>query len=108
MQPQDSFWWRLVHLDPAIYRGLIMALVFALAGFGIRLSDDIPDSLIVLVGAVFALIQALWTKPAVTPNAKVVTYMPDLDKPRGIVSGEANTTASDERILTASRQSGEE
>jgi len=104
----NGFWWRLVHLDPALWRGLIVAVVFVLAAFGIAVSPDIPDSVIGLVGAVLAVLQALWTKPAVTPNAKVVTFLEDPAKPRIISAGDAVTTASDTAIVAAARQSGKE
>lgn len=106
MEDKNSFWWRLVHLDPAIYRALIMAIIWVLASFGVAVSDKIPNSVIVLVGAVFALVQALWTKGAVTPNAKVVSYLPDPAKPREIEAGDAVTTASDSNILEAARADG--
>jgi hypothetical protein len=105
---ENTFWWRLVHLDPALLRGLIMAVIFALASLGIIVTPALPDSLITLVGAVFAIIQALWTKPAVVPNAKVVTYLEDPAQPRVISPGEAVTTASDSAIIAAARESGKE
>lgn len=102
-----NFWWRLVHLDPAIHRGLIMAVVLVLTSFGIHVSDAIPDSLIILLVAVSAMVQALWTKGAVTPNAKVVSYLDDPAKPREISPGDAVTTASDEMVVATARSAGE-
>lgn len=103
---ERSLWWKLVNLNPSIYRGFVMAVVLVLTSFGIHVSDAIPDSLIILLAALFALVQALWTRSAVTPNAKVVSYLPDPDKPRAILSGDAVTTASDEKVIAVSREAG--
>lgn len=103
-QTQDTFWWRLVNLDPAVYRGIIMAVVLLLASLGIAVSDDIPVSVIGAVAALFALIQAMWTKSAVVPNAKVLAYLPDpVDRPGVVHAGAAVTTASDDAVLDAAR-----
>lgn len=104
---RDSFWWRLVHLDPAVYRGIIMAVVLLLVSVGIAVSDNIPNAVIGVVAAVFALVQAMWTKNAVVPNDKVVSYLPDpVNAPGVVYAGAAVTTASDDAVLDAARMAG--
>lgn len=106
MEPQDTFWWRLVHLDPAIYRGIIMAVVGLLASLGILVSDAIPNAMIIVIGTLVVAVQALWTRTGVTPNAKVVVYVDDPNRPKNVLPGEAVTTASDKAILEAANTSG--
>lgn len=101
---KDGFWYRLVHLDPALFRGLVMAVVALLASVGIAVTPALPDALIAVVAIVFAIVQALWTKPAVTPNEKVVVYVPDpVKKPDELAPGEATVLASDREIIKAAR-----
>ena len=69
--------YRFTHLQPSVYRGIVVAIFGVLSSLGIVVSDDIPDQIIVLVLAILPLIQALWTKGAVTPNDKVVSYVED-------------------------------
>ena len=88
-----SFWWKLVHLNPALLRGLVIALFAVLAGVGLIVSDQMQNSIIAFIGALFALIQALWTHGAVTANAKVVAYKPDpVAKPSVVAAGDAIST----------------
>lgn len=107
MEPQDTFWWRLVHLDPAVYKGVIVAVVGLLASFGVMVTPGIPDQLVLVIAAVLALAQAVWVRKDVTPNAKVVSYLPDPFRPAALISGEAATTASDSKILSASKSVGD-
>jgi hypothetical protein len=107
MEPQDTFWWRLVHLDPAVYRGLVVAVVGLLATLGVAVTPGLPDSLVIVIIMSMAVIQGLWTRSGVTPNAKVVSYLPDPFKPSAISPGDATTTASDSKVLTAARASGD-
>lgn len=79
-----------------------MAIVAVLASFGVYVSSAIPDSIIGLIVIAIPIIQGLWTKKAVTPNAKVVTYLPDPSEPTEILPGEAVTTASPREIVEAS------
>lgn len=106
-QPRDTFWWRLIHLDPALVRGLIMAVVLVLGSAGILVSESLTDGLIGVWVAVAAVVQALWTKSAVTPNAKVVVSAPDpVNAPDVVAPGEAVTEASSTDIIEAARTSG--
>lgn len=105
--PEDSFWWRLTHLEPAIFKGVILAVVGILAAFGVHVSEAIPDSLIGFLIAALALVQAAWVRKSVTPNAKVVAYTEDPQTPGSrIRPGEAVTAADDATILVAARTPG--
>lgn len=99
---RDTFLWRVVHLEPALLRGVVMAVVALLAGFGIVVSPDVPDATVLVLVAVLALVQAVWTRPAVTANARVVVEAPEpVRQPDAVVAGEAVTRASNADILGA-------
>lgn len=101
---KPGFWYRLVHLDPALFRGLVVAVVALLASVGIVVSPALADNLVLVVVALAALVQALWTKPAVTPNEKVVVYVPDpVKKPDELAPGQATVVATDREIIKAAR-----
>lgn len=88
-----SIWWKFIHLNPAILRGVIIALFAVLAAGGLIVNGKLQDSIIAFIGAAFALIQAIWTHGAVTPNQKVVAYKPDpINKPTVVASGDAIST----------------
>lgn len=105
---KTGFWYRLVHLNPALFRGLIMATVLLLVAVGVKISPDLPDILIGWVAAVLAIVQALWTVPSVTPNEKVVVYVPDpVKQPDEVASGDANAgLATNQEIIEAARSGG--
>lgn len=97
-----GFWWRLVNLNPALFRAVVISVFALLASLGIVVNDALPDQLVGVVVAVLALVQGLWTKAAVTPNEKVLAYVPDpVDKPQEVAAGAATTTAPDTVILDA-------
>lgn len=101
---KDSMWWRLVHLDPVLLRGAVIATVAMLASFGLILTPGIPDALVGFLGTLLLIGQALWTRPAVTPNAKVAVAVPDpVNAPHVVEAGEAKTTASNTEILEAAK-----
>ena len=102
LEDRNTFLWRLVHLEPVVLRGVIVSLLMLLASLGIIISPQLPDELIAFLAAVAALYQALWTRSAVTPNAKVVVAAPDpVNRPNVITAGEATTTAHAAAILDA-------
>lgn len=104
---EDTFMWRLVHLNPVIWKGVIVAVIAALAAFGVHLSPAIPDALDGLIAAVAVLAQTLWVRPSVTPNAQVVALLPDpVNAPGAIVAGDAVTTAPDHAVVAAAREAG--
>lgn len=103
-QPKDNFWWKLVHLNPALLRGLIMAVVVALGSTGILVSGELPDTLLGVWVAVAGIIQALWTRGAVTANARVAVAVPDpVNAPNTVVPGEAVVYAPSAEIAHAAR-----
>lgn len=105
--PNDNFWYRLVNLNPALLRGIIMALVLVAGSAGILIAPGLPDALIGFIAAALALVQALWTRSAVTPNAKVSVYVPDpINAPHIVESGDAVTTASNASIIDAAKATG--
>ena len=85
-----SFFWRLSHLDPAVYRGIVVSIVCVLAAFGLIVSDQSAGAIVAVVSAIAAIVQAVWTRKAVTPNQKVLAYKPDpVDSPALIAAGAA-------------------
>lgn len=98
-----QFLERFASLQPAVFRGVIVAVVALLASVGILVSPELADALVGLVGSLSALTAAFWIRPAVTPNSKVLAYTPDPEHPRVIASGEGTTTAPDGVILDAVR-----
>lgn len=102
MATRDTFWWRLVHLEPAVLRGLITGLIGLAGALGILVSPDLPDTILGVWVPLMAIVQALATRPAVTANAKVVVEAPDpVNRPGLVVAGEAVTTATNNQILEA-------
>jgi hypothetical protein len=107
-EPTDTFWWRLVHLNPTLIRGVVVSLVLLISSFGILISPEVPNSLIGFIAAILAMVQALWTRPAVTANARVAVYVPDpINAPGVVEAGNATTTATPKDIIDAARASGE-
>lgn len=100
---EDSgFWWRLVHLEPALWRGLIISVAVLIGTFGLVVTDNVQTGIYGVILAVVALVQALWTRSSVTANKKVVVYAPDPTGMPGVVEpGEATTEATPGDILDA-------
>lgn len=92
-----SVWYKLVHMEPALWRGFIVAIFAVLASLGILVSDDVPNNLIALVLALTAIIQALWTRQAVVPEAKVVVWK---DEAQNLRAGEAVPSSSASSVET--------
>jgi len=102
---RDTFWWRLVHLEPALLRGVVVALVALLGAVGILVAPGIPDALLTVWGVTATLVQALWTRSGVTANARVVVEAPDpIGEPATVTAGAAVTEASTPDILAAARE----
>lgn len=78
--------------EPAVTRGVAVALVAAVIGvvvaFGVPVTDDQRDAVLILVGVAAPLIGAWWTRRHVTPSTQVVAQ---LDGKSGeVVAGEAS------------------
>jgi hypothetical protein len=76
-QASPSFLYRFTHLEPAVYRGIIVAVFGVLASLGVVVSDSIPDQVVVLVLAILPMIQAAWTRASSVPTDKVIAYVED-------------------------------
>lgn len=99
---EDNFWYRLTKLEPAVYRGLIVATVALLASIGIVISPGVPDALVGFIWALSAIVQALWTRGSVTANARVSVLVPDpVNNPQIVEAGEAISTAPNAEIIEA-------
>ncbi len=80
---------RLLTLEPALVRSVASVVVLIGANVGLNLSAHV-DSAVTVVLAVLALLpllQAWWTREAVTPNAVVVERV---DENAYVVAGPAN------------------
>jgi hypothetical protein len=88
-----GFFWKLVHLNPAVWRGIVMAILALAATFGFVVSDQNTEAIVSAVTALLVIVQAIWTRGAVTANKKVIAYKPDpIEDPSHIVPGEAVST----------------
>lgn len=104
MNPQDTLWWRLVHLEPTVLRGVLTGLLGLAGALGILISPGLPDQILGVWVPLMALVQLLWTRPGVTANARVVVALPDpVDAPGTVVPGEATTTATTGQIIDAAK-----
>lgn len=102
MDQPVSIWYKLIKLDPAVFRGLIVAMAALLASVGVAISPGVPDAVIGFFVVLVPIVQALWTRPAVTANARVAVLVPDpVNNPQIIEAGAAITTAPDAEIITA-------
>lgn len=75
MNDDNGTWWqRLLKLDPAIFRGILVAvaaLLLQVVGHTV-VDDSVIDAIIDIFTGVSAIVAAVTIRPAVTPNAKVV------------------------------------
>lgn len=72
--PKIGFWERLRTLEPAVVRGVVVALVFVVGLVGFNIAD-VGDKVVAGYTALFALvplIQAWWTRGVVVPASQVV------------------------------------
>lgn len=105
--PKDTIWWRLVNLQPATWRGIVVAAFALAAALGIKFAPEVPDAAFLVVLAALPLIQGLWTKKAVTPNAKVAIRVPDpIKHPNQIEAGPASVVVSRDRLIEAAETEG--
>lgn len=88
-----GFLWKLVHLDPALYRAFVVTIALLCGAFGLVVSDQSVGAIVTVVSAAIALIQGVWTRKSVTANAKVVVLKPDpVNEPSLVAPGEAVST----------------
>jgi len=101
---RDTWWWRLIHLEPTILRGTITGIVGLAGALGILLAPGLPDTILGVWVPLMAVVQVLLTRPAVTANARVVVEAPDpIGEPATVQPGEATTGASIADILAAAK-----
>lgn len=101
-QPRDTWWWKLVHLEPVVWKTLILTVVAVLGSVGILVSDDLANNLVLLLTTLLGIVQIVWTRPSVTANAKVVVEAPDpAGDPYTVAPGEAVTKAPSDEIVRA-------
>lgn len=97
-----NFWWKLTHLEPALYAGIVTAVVAVLASVGFAISDSATSSIISAVVVIVGLVQALWTRSKSTPNQKVVVYKPDpVNSPNEVSAGSAVSSNAVEVVNAA-------
>lgn len=93
MVGENKNWFRrVIEADPVLVRGLIVA-VFGLVAMAlnIQFADGTVENFANGVISLFSLLAALWSRGKVTPNKKVVSYMPHPDTNPGLVlPGKAN------------------
>jgi hypothetical protein len=112
MMKPDNFWWKVIHLNPVLFRTAVVA-VFVLAGtlgFHFLAAEAVADAATTLFVSVGALVAALWSRDGVVPMAKVVAYQPDpVDAPSQLEAGPATAPSnSDAAVLRAARTEGTE
>ena len=105
---RDTALWRLINLQPAVWRGLVVAAVAIAGTVGLDVAVDLPDNIMLVIIGVLPVLQALYTRGAVTPNAKVVILAPDpVSAPNAIEAGPAAVNSPADEIIDAARSEGE-
>lgn len=92
MVDEMSRWERFRKLNPALLRGLFVSVIALAGSLGYAgITGNKADAIWGVIGAVLALVQATSTRDAVTPNAKVLAYINDPERPitTQIFAGEA-------------------
>jgi len=108
-EPNNSLWWKLVHLEPTLLRGVLTGLIGLAGALGILITPGLSDTILGFWVPLMAVLQIILTRSGVTANARVAVLVPDpVNAPQKVEPGEAVTTATDRNILKAARESGEE
>lgn len=106
MVEENRNWFqRISDLDPAVLRAFLVALAAVLVQVFNEtvISDDDVNSVIDFFTAAMAIIAGFIIRPAVTPNAKVISYLPDPDQPAIVAPGDALPAEGvQQELLTAS------
>lgn len=94
MGPTKSVVRRIVDADPVVVRGAIVSVFgFVASILNFKLADGIQEGVISAVIGVLALVSAVWSRGKVTPNVKVVSYMPSPDThPELVLPSTANSS----------------
>jgi hypothetical protein len=91
-------WQRFTTFEPALLRAILVAAVIVAGTVGVNIADvaDRIDLAWTAIFAVIPLVQAWWTRTAVTPKGAVVEQA----TPDGVViAGEANDRLPDGDII---------
>jgi hypothetical protein len=94
---EPTWWQKLVKLDPALVRGFIVTL-FGLLGAVLKVTvlTGTVDTVVTFILALFGLVAAVFIRPSVTPNAKVIVADDTPLSPEAtIVAGEAVAKPTD-------------
>ena len=106
-EPNDSVWWKLVHLEPTLLRGVFTGAIGLAGTLGVFIIPGLPDQILGFWVPLMAILQVILTRPAVTANARVLALVPDpVNAPQVVAAGEATTTASLKDITRAVQESG--
>lgn len=94
MNENKNWFQKLLALDPLVVRGFITTLVGLVGAFGITVTEGTSQAIIGFTLALLGLLTAIWGRPAVTPNAKVLAFQPrPIDAPQIVEAGEAAIVA---------------
>jgi hypothetical protein len=103
--PDEMTWYqKLVHLNPARWIALVVAVVFVLGSFGLVITGDQKEGIVGLILALVPILQGLWTETKTTADSKVVVVAPDpIAQPTLVEPGKATTEAKVVDILNAAQ-----
>lgn len=94
----------LIHLNPARWIALVVAVVFLLGAFGLVINGEQKEGIVGVILAVIPILQGLWTESKTTADNKVVVVAPDpINQPTLVVAGAATTDAKSVDILNAAK-----
>ena len=97
MDQNPTWFQKMLALDPLIVRGVILSFFGLLGAVGLSQTDGTAEAVLGFAMGLLALLGAIWGRPAVTPNAKVLAYQPrPIDAPQLVKAGEAAQAAGSE------------
>lgn len=86
--------------EPTLIRGAVVAVLSLLAALGVGWAADVSKdtiaSIVVVASVLIPLVQAVWTRYAVTANAKVLARVSTSSGQ--VVAGDASTTVTGEAL----------
>jgi hypothetical protein len=94
MTENPGFLERLTSLNPAVVRGVVVAVVALIVLItGKAIDDSTVDVIANVILLLLPIVAGLFIRPAVTANAKVIALKPDpVGAPNVIAPGEATVT----------------
>lgn len=97
-EKEPAWWQKFLTMEPALARGIAGFLVLVAANVGVHAETQIEAGLTIFLAllSLVPLIQAWWTRPAVTANGKVVAVV----EPDGqVAAGPASTVADGQLVV---------